>query len=167
MKSYYALLSTYPNPKDIASTRVDAIANLLSKASKGHFSLDKVQKLKEPAKSSIGVNNSSLSIQIKHSFKQIELLDEQLKEIDLKIKKIMDELNSVILTISSISYTLGSIILSEIGNIDKFASPTKFLRYAMFRVSKLIIRNSNTYNIYYNRKLAQGKSHNNAVYRAP
>lgn len=51
----------------------------------------------------------------------------------------MDELNSVILTIPSISYTLGSIILSEIGNIDKFASPTKFLRYAIFRVSKLII----------------------------
>ena len=76
LKSYYALLSTYPNPKDIASTHVNAIANLLSKASKGHFSLDKVQKLKELAKSSIGVNNSSLSIQIKHSFKQIELLDE-------------------------------------------------------------------------------------------
>lgn len=76
MKSYYALLSTYPSPKDIASTRINAIANLLSKASKGHFSLDKVQKLKKLAKSSIGVNNSSLSIQIKHSFKQIELLDE-------------------------------------------------------------------------------------------
>lgn len=58
---------TYPSPKDIVSTRVDAIANLLSKTSKGHFSLDKAQKLKELAKSSIGVNNSSLSIQIKHS----------------------------------------------------------------------------------------------------
>lgn len=193
LKSCYAILSTYPSPKDIASTRVDAIANLLSKASKGHFSLDKAHKLKELAKSSIGVNNSSLSIQIKHSLKQIELLDEQLKEIDLKIKEIMDELNSVILTIPGISYTLGSIILSEIGNIDKFASPTKLLafegldpsvkqsgnfnatiikmskrgskllRYAMLRASGLIIWNSETYNTYYNRKLAQGKSHNNAV----
>lgn len=193
LKSCYALLSTYPSPKDIASTRVDAIANLLSKASKGHFSLDKAQKLKELAKSSIGVANSSLSIQIKHSLKQIELLDNQLKEIDLKIKEIMDELNSVILTIPGISYTLGSIILSEIGNIDKFASPTKLLafegldpsvkqsgnfnatiikmskrgskllRYAMLRASGLIIWNSETYNAYYNRKLVQGKTHNNAV----
>ena len=193
LKSCYALLSTYPSPKDIASTRVDAIANLLSKASKGRFSLDKAQKIKELVKSSIGVNNSSLSIQIKHSLKQIELLDEQLKEIDLKIKEIMDELNSVILTIPGISYTLGSIILSEIGNIDKFASPakllafegldpsvkqsgnfnativkmskrgSKLLRYAMLRASGLIIWNSETYNTYYNRKLAQGKSHNNAV----
>lgn len=193
LKSCYALLSKYPSPKDIASTRVDAIANLLSTASKGHFSLDKAQKLKELAKSSIGVNNSSLSIQIKHSLKQIELLDSQIKEIGLKIKEIMDELNSVILTVPGISYTLGAIILSEIGNIDKFASPTKLLafegldpsvkqsgnfnatiikmskrgskllRYAMLRASGLIIWNSETYNAYYNRKLAQGKSHNNAV----
>ena len=122
LKSCYALLSAYPSPKEIASTRVDAIANLLSKASKGHFSLEKAQTLKELAKKSIGVNNSSLSIQIKHSLKQIELLDSQIKDIDLKIKEIMDELNSVILTIPGISYTLGAIILSEIGNIDKFAN---------------------------------------------
>lgn len=193
LKSCYKLLSTYPSPKDIASTRVDAIANLLNKASKGHFSLEKAQQLKELAKSSIGVNNSSLSIQIKHSLKQIELLDDQLKELDLKIKEMMDEINSVILTIPGISYTLGSIILSEIGNIDKFASPTKLLafegldpsvkqsgnfnatiikmskrgskllRYAMLRASGLIIWNSETYNTYYNKKLAQGKSHNNVV----
>ena len=66
-ENHYALFSTYPSLKDIVSTRVDAFTNLLSKTSKGHFSLDKAQKLKELAKSSIGVNNSSLSIQIKHS----------------------------------------------------------------------------------------------------
>ena len=75
----------------------------------------------------------------------------------------MDVLNSVILTILGISYTLGSIILSEIGNIDKFASPTKLLRYAMLRASGLIIWNSETYNAYCNRKLTQGKSHNNVI----
>lgn len=193
LKSCYALLSTYSSPKDISSTRIDAITNVLSKASKGHFSIEKAKQLKELAKTSIGVNNSSLSIQIKHSLKQIELLDEQIKELDNKIKEIMDELNSVILTIPGISYTLGSIILSEIGNIDKFASPTKLLafegldpsvkqsgnfnatiikmskrgskllRYAMLRASGLIIWNSETFKEYYNRKLAQGKTHNNAV----
>ncbi len=193
LKSCYALLSTYPSPKDVASTRIDTLTNLLFKASKGHFSLEKAQKLKELAKSSIGVNNSSLSIQIKHSLKQIELLDSQIKEIDSKIKEIMHELNSVILTIPGISYTLGAIILSEIGNIDKFASPTKLLafegldpsvkqsgnfnatiikmskrgskllRYAILRASGLIIWNSETYNAYYSKKLAQGKTHNNAV----
>lgn len=192
-KSCYALLSVYPNPKDIASTRVDALSNLLNKASRGRFGLDKATKLKELAKSSIGVNNSSLSIQIKHSLKQIELLNEQIDEIDSSIKEIMDELNSVILTIPGISYILGAIIISEIGNIDKFSSPckllafagldpsvkqsgnfnativkmskrgSKLLRYALLRASGIIIWNSETYNAYYNRKLSQGKSHNNTV----
>lgn len=192
-KSCYALLSTYPTPQDVSNTRVDALANLLRKTSKGHFKLDKATKLKELAKSSIGVNNSSLSIQIKHSLKQIELLNEQINDIDSKIKEIMDELNSVILTIPGISYTLGSIIISEIGNIDRFSSPckllafagldpsvkqsgnfnativkmskrgSKLLRYALLRAAGLIIWNSETYNEYYNRKLSQGKSHNNVV----
>lgn len=192
-KSCYKLLATYPNPKDVASTRIDALTNLLYKASKGHFGLEKASKLKELAKDSIGVNNPSLSIQIKHSLKQIELLDEQLKELDFKIKEILDELNSVILTIPGISYTLGAIIISEIGNIEKFSSPckllafagldpsvkqsgnfnattvkmskrgSKLLRYAMIKTSGIIIWNSETYNEYYNRKIAQGKSHNNVV----
>ena len=105
----------------------------------------------------------------------------------------MNDLNSVILTIPGISYTLGSIILSEIGNIEKFSSPnkllafegldpsvkqsgnfnativkmskrgSKLLRYAMLRASGLIIWNSETFNTYYTKKLSQGKSHNNAV----
>lgn len=192
-KSCYALLSKYSDPKVISTTRIDALTNLLYKASKGHFSLEKANKLKELAKSSIGINNSSLSIQIKHSIKQIELLDEQINEIDLKIKEIMDEIGSIILSIPGISYTLGSIIISEIGNVEKFSSPTKLLayagldpsvkqsgnfnativkmskrgskllRYALLRASGLIIWNSETYNVYYNRKLSQGKSHNNVV----
>ena len=105
----------------------------------------------------------------------------------------MDKLNSVILTIPGISYTLGAIILSEIGNIDKFASPTKLLafegldpsvkqsgnfnatiikmskrgskllRYAMLRASGLIIWNSETYNVYYNRKLSAEQCAGNVI----
>lgn len=192
-KSCYTLLYTYPTPQDVSNTRINVLTNLLRKASKGHFGLDKAIKLKELAKSSIGVNNSSLSIQIKHSLKQIDLLNEQINDIDSKIKEIMDELNSVILTIPGISYTLGSIIISEIGNIDRFSSPckllafagldpsvkqsgnfnatvvkmskrgSKLLRYALLRAAGLIIWNSKTYEEYYNRKLSQGKSHNNVV----
>jgi transposase len=109
---------------------VDKLSNLLRKASKGHFGLDKATKLKELAKSSIGINNSSLSIQIKHSLKQIELLNEQIDELDNKIKEVMDEIASPILSIPGISYTLGSIIISEIGNIERFSSPCKLLAFA-------------------------------------
>lgn len=192
-KSCYALLAKYPAPTDIRDVRVDKLSNLLHKASKGHFGLDKATKLKELAKSSIGINNSSLSIQIKHSLKQIELLNEQIDELNDKIKEVMDNIASPILSIPGISYTLGSIIISEIGNIERFSSPckllafagldpvvkqsgnfnatnikmskrgSKLLRYALIKAASVTIWNSETFNAYYNKKIAQGKSHNNVV----
>lgn len=105
----------------------------------------------------------------------------------------MDEINSPILSIPGISYTLGSIIISEIGNIEKFSSPckllafagldpcvkqsgnfnatnikmskrgSKLLRYAIIKAASIIIWNSETFNRYYIKKVSQGKSHNNAV----
>lgn len=193
LKSCYALLAEYPAPTDVCAVRVDKLSNLLRKASKGHFGLDKATKLKELAKSSIGINNSSLSIQIKHSLKQIELLNEQIDELDNKIKEVMDEIASPILSIPGISYTLGSIIISEIGNIERFSSPckllafagldptvkqsgtfnathikiskrgSKLLRYALIKAASITIWNSETFNTYYSKKISQGKSHNNVV----
>lgn len=193
LKSCYALLAEYPAPTDVCAVRVDKLSNLLRKASKGHFGLDKAIKLKELAKSSIGINNSSLSIQIKHSLKQIELLNEQIDELDNKIKEVMDEIASPILSIPGISYTLGSIIISEIGNIERFSSPckllafagldptvkqsgtfnathikiskrgSKLLRYALIKAASITIWNSETFNTYYSKKISQGKSHNNVV----
>lgn len=193
LKSCYALLAEYPAPTDVWAVRVDKLSNLLRKASKGHFGLDKAIKLKELAKSSIGINNSSLSIQIKHSLKQIELLNEQIDELDNKIKEVMDKIASPILSIPGISYTLGSIIISEIGNIERFSSPckllafagldptvkqsgtfnathikiskrgSKLLRYALIKAASITIWNSETFNTYYSKKISQGKSHNNVV----
>ncbi len=40
---------------------------------------------------------------------------------------------------------------------------SKLLRYALIKAASIIIWNSKTYEEYYNRKLSQGKSHNNAV----
>ena len=105
----------------------------------------------------------------------------------------MDEIASPILSIPGISYTLGSIIISEIGNIERFSSPckllafagldptvkqsgtfnathikiskrgSKLLRYALIKAASITIWNSETFNTYYSKKISQGKSHNNVV----
>lgn len=106
----YTLLNKYPSPEDIKKARTTTLANLLSKASRGRYSTKEAEILKDLTKNSIGINNSSLSIQIKLLLKQIYLLNEQIDEVDLKTKSIMDELDSVILSIPGIGYTLGAII---------------------------------------------------------
>ena len=192
-KSARAILSKYTSPDCIAKTKTDVIANILSKASRGRYSYDDAIALKSLAKSSIGIANPSLIIQVKYLISQISLLDEQLSSIESEIKEIMDALNSKILTIPGIGYVLGAMILSEIGDISKFSNPkkilayagldpsvkqsgnfnatntriskrgSKHLRYAITYASTLIIHNNDTFYQYYTSKRAKGKSYRNAI----
>ena len=193
IKTSYTLLSKYPSPKQISSVRIDTLTKLLSSASKGHYSYDEAVKLKSLAKESIGIDNPALEIQVQCIINQLALLKEQICSLDKKIKEIMDSINSTILSIPGISYTLGATILSEIGNIHRFSSPTKLLayagldpsvrqsgnfnamttriskrgsrhlRYAIQRASSLIIWNNDVFYEYYTTKRSKGKSHNNAI----
>ena len=62
--------------------------------------------------------------------KRIELISDEVSEYDREIKAIMDKINSPLLSIPGISYTLGAIIVAEIGDISRFASPAKLLAFA-------------------------------------
>ena len=47
----------------------------------------------------------------------------------------MDEINSPILSIPGINYRMGAMIIAEIGDFNRFASPDKILAYAGFSPS--------------------------------
>jgi len=51
-------------PKDIASLHLTHLSNLLVKSSHGHFTKDMARELRVLAQRSVGLNDSSLSIQI-------------------------------------------------------------------------------------------------------
>ena len=57
-------------------------------------------------------------------------MQSEIDALDKQIKIVVDELNTPLLTIPGISYTLASIILAEIGEIEKFATPAKLLAFA-------------------------------------
>lgn len=193
IKTSYSLLEKYSSAKIISSTRIDALTNLLSKSSRGHYSYNEAVRLKQLATNSIGIENQAIEIQIKCIIAQLRLLKEQINDIDKNIKEIMDLLKSKILTIPGIGYTLGAMIISEIADISRFSTPTKLLayagldpsvrqsgnfnakttriskrgsshlRYAIHRAAFLIVYNNDTFHEYYITKRSQGKSHNNAL----
>ena len=76
------------------------------------------------------MKNPYISIQIAQTIQQIELLEQQIDEIENVIKDTICELDSVIMSIPGIGAIDGAMILGEIGNIDRFASPAKLLAYA-------------------------------------
>lgn len=126
----YALLKKCSTPKAIIALRTNTLCNLLSKASRGHFGKDTAEALKSLAISSVGVQNTYISIQITQTIAQIELLEQQIKELDSAITKVMGTLNSVIMTIPGIGTVNGACILGEIGDINRFSKSCKLLAYA-------------------------------------
>jgi transposase len=192
-KSCYALLKECSAPDDIASMHLTHLTSLLSKASHGHFKKDTAENLRVLARKSVGTGNRSISIQITQSIEQIELYDRQIGEVCDEVESIMKSLNSVIMTIPGIGYLNGAMILGEIGDINRFSHPSKLLafagldpsvyqsgnfkanrtrmskrgskvlRYALINAAHNVVLNNKTFKAYYDLKVAEGRSHYNAL----
>ena len=106
------------------------LAHLLEVAFHGHFDKQTAKELRVLAQKSVGMNDSSLSIQIAHTIEQIELLDSQLLSTELQMADIVISLHSVIMTIPGIGVVNGGMILGEIGDIHCFSEPKKLLAFA-------------------------------------
>lgn len=192
-KAVYALLKEAPTPQDIASMHMTHLSHLLVTASHGHFKKEQAKELRVLAQKSVGANDSSLSIQITHTIAQIELLDSQLERVEAEMTDIMKFNDSVIMTIPGIGYINGGMILGEIGNIHRFSNPGKLLafagldpsvyqsgnfqakrtrmskrgsrvlRYALMNAAHNVVKNNATFKAYYNAKMAEGRTHYNAL----
>ena len=121
IKSCYELLKVYSSPDDIAALHLTKLSNILTKASRGRFGKQDAESLKSLAKSSVGVKNTYISIQITQTIAQIELIESQLNELETVIETAMDELDSVIMTVPGIGKLNGAMILGEIGDIKRFS----------------------------------------------
>ena len=191
--SVYALLKEAPSPNAIASMHMTHLAHLLQEASHGHFGKEKARELRVLAQKSVGINDSSLSIQITQTIEQIELLDRQLFHTELEMANIVTCLHSVIMTIPGIGSTNGGMILGEIGDIHRFSTPGKLLafagldpsvyqsgnfqakktrmskrgscvlRYALMNAAHNVVKNNATFKAYYDAKRAEGRTHYNAL----
>lgn len=189
----YQLLKQYSNPTNIANCNLTKIANILIKASKGKYNKDRAIELKELAKTSVGIDNPALSIQIRLTIEQIEIYSKQIDEIETKINNYMQKSDNVITSIPGIANVTSAIIISELGNINRFKNSSKviayagldstikqsgnfnakttrmskrgssLLRYALILAANNVRLNTKTFDDYYTKKCSQGKSHYNSL----
>lgn len=195
--SVYALLSEFPSAAAVASAHLTRLSNLLSQSSKGHYGKDTAVIFREAARSSIGSHMPAKSLELKHTIRLIRELDAEIDEIENDIKRIMDEeIHSPILTIPGISYRMGAMIIAEIGDFNRFASPdrilayagmspstyqsgqldncyshmekrgSKYLRYALFNATKYVCLWDESFAAYLTKKQAEGKHYNVAISHA-
>ena len=185
----YQLLKKYSSPKDISSLHLTKLSNILHDNSHGRYNKEDAIRLRELAKNSVGIDNPTLSLQIKQAILQIELYTEQIEEVEKLSKQILDEMDSKLLTIPGMSYNQATVIHGFIGDINRFNKSCQLLAYAGLdpsiyqsgnfearstRMSKRgnsllrynlvyaahnLVLHNRTFKEYYDLKRSQGKTH--------
>lgn len=126
----YQLLKEFSSPKDISSLHLTKLSNILHDNSHGRYNKEDAIRLRELAKNSVGIDNPTLSLQIKQAILQIELYSEQIEEVEKLSKQILDEMKSKLLTIPGMSYNQATVIHGFIGDINRFNKSCQLLAYA-------------------------------------
>ena len=185
----YQLLKEYSSPKDISSLHLTKLSNILHDNSHGRYNKEDAIRLRQLAKNSVGIDNPTLSLQIKQAILQIELYTEQIEEVEKLSKQILDEMKSKLLTIPGMSYNQATVIHGFIGDISRFnkscqllaysgldpsiyqsgnfeARSTRMskrgnslLRYNLVYAAHNLVLHNKTFKEYYDLKRSQGKTH--------
>lgn len=108
------------------------LTTFLNKTSHGRFGEEKAKEIRTAAAGSFGVGfaKNAFAFQIKQLVEQLLFLETQIEELDEQISHLLKQTNQVITTIPGIGDTLGAIIISEIGDINRFDAPNKLVAFA-------------------------------------
>ena len=131
-KTSKEILTKYPLPKDILNEDLESLAKVLSTSSKGRLGYSKAEQLQNLAKESFCIKfaTEALVMEIKSILSTIEHLQNQVSKLDEKIAVLLRSLGTTIETIPGIGPILGAIIVSEIGDINRFSHASKLVAYA-------------------------------------
>lgn len=126
------VLSNFNTPEELSQIDTRKLSNLLNKASKGHFGLEKAREVKAIASKSLGIKiaTDAFSFQLTQLINQLEFVELQVKMLDEQITIYMERTNSFITTIPGIGAVLGAVITSELGDISRFSEAKKVVAYA-------------------------------------
>jgi len=126
------LLTDYQTPEEFASLSLEELTALIKGLSKRGVNRDKIQRLHEAARNSIGISFGREGFKIELSILLIQLksLEKQIDFLEGKIAEMVNELKSPLFTIPGIGKTTGAAILAEIGDINHFDSAVKLIAFA-------------------------------------
>ena len=125
-----AILRKYPTAKKLSAAKKTAVAKILSEASRHRLGEEKAAMLIDLAKNSVGCHSETKALEMQYYLDQIELNTAYIRRYEAAIREIMNEIDSPITTIPGIGLVLGAMILAELGDVTRFATPEKVLAFA-------------------------------------
>ena len=181
--SAIAILREYGcSPRKIARGRAEKIASMLH----GRCKCTAVEII-EAAKHTIGVRSDCYEFELQDAVAELEHVQQRVDMYTARIKSIVNETCPDILSIPGVGYVTAGLIMGEIGDIERFhtsdslvsfsgidsrvyesgeykaghCAPTKrgskYLRYGLFQISRVIWQWDPVFKEYYEKKKAEGK----------
>ena len=125
------MLAEFSSPEEFLAVDTEKLALLLRKASHGHFGMLQAQRIQDAARHSFGVKlgSDALTFELRQLVAQIDFLESQLAELGEQISCLYDQFSCTLHTIPGIGKVLAAVILSEIGDIHRFAAPEKLVAF--------------------------------------
>lgn len=180
--SAIAVLKEYGSPAKLAKAHLNKVASLLHGRCKCS-----AEELIEAAKHTVGLSDDCYVFELADAIEEMEHIKKRVDKYDAEIKKYVDELCPNILSVPGVGYVTAGLIVGEIGDAKRFHSAesliaysgidpmiyesgdyvakhlipskkgSKYLRYALFQVARIIWQCDPVYKAYYEKKLAEGK----------
>jgi transposase len=195
LTSSRALLKQATNADEFAAFDLSELTELLHTHSRGRFGAAKAQQIVETAKASIGISllADAAQVEVACLVTQIEFLQAQVEQVDVHIAQLMTHLPQYLTTIPGLGPVTAATILSEIGEVHRFAALEKlvayagidatvhqsgqfnatqmhmskrgspYLRRALWMAAFVASRQDAELHAYYERKRAEGKHHNTVM----
>ena len=141
-KSAMFILEHFPAPQDIAKFKLECLTVVLKKVSRGKLDEDRVKKLYETAKTTVGIKEGLRSIlfEIKEILTTIETTECFIAEIENEMSHHLKDIpySKLLLSIKGIGeITVGGLI-GEVGDFRSFNTIGEILKYAgldLFEIS--------------------------------
>jgi len=181
-ESALSVLKAYSSPQKLARAHTAKVAALLHGSCKCT-----ADQLIEAAKHSIGLKLNSYAFELVDAIEELEHIQHRVANYNAQIKHYVNELCPNLLSIPGVGYATAGLIAGEIGDINRFSSTdslvsfsgidctvyesgkykaqhcipskkgSKYLRYALFQVSRVIWQWDPIFKEYYNKKAVEGK----------
>ena len=125
------MLADFSSPEEFLAVDTEKLASLLRQASHGRFGLPQARRIQDAARHSFGVKlgSEALTFELRQLVAQIDFLESQLAELGEQISRLYDQFDCTLHTIPGIGKVLAAVILSEIGDIHRFAAPEKLVAF--------------------------------------
>ncbi len=181
-ESALSVLKAYSSTQKLARAHTAKVAALLHGRCKCT-----ADQLIEAARHTVGLKSDCYAFELLDAIEELEHIQRRVDNYDAQIKRYVDELCPNLLSIPGIGYTTAGLIAGEIGDINRFRSTdslvsfsgidctvyesgkykaqhcipskrgSKYLRYALFQVSRVIWQWDPVFREYYDKKATEGK----------